>query len=162
VIRGDLDRGKTGELAFADVFKTLSLGISPADGSVGYPICRFGTPAVGLLAALELVASYPYSGVPGASGYVLVPAGLKFEYDTGRPPFDSADPLDLSKGRVTRITLAKDHAQLDDYAGANGQVIFDRAQGGFVGISPTDLVIVAASLYIAQFAAAAGVPRSCP
>jgi 5'-nucleotidase / UDP-sugar diphosphatase len=162
VVRADLNKGKSGTIAFGDVFRAFPLGISTIDGTVGYPLCRFAILGGELRAALEIVAGYAYSGAPGASGYFLVPAGLKFEYDTNRTPFTSSatalDFLDPSKGRVTKITLAKDHSNLDDYTGANGEVIWDVTAGGFVNSGdPTGLYVVTSSLYIAQFAAGVGV-----
>jgi 2',3'-cyclic-nucleotide 2'-phosphodiesterase (5'-nucleotidase family) len=158
VIRAELNRGKTGTVAFGDVYRALPLGISTGNGSVGYPLVRFGVLGAELKAALEVVAGYSYA-TDNAATYFLVPAGLKFEFDTSRPIFNPATPLDPNNGRVTKITLASNHAAPDTF----DKVIFDVAQGGFVGgYNVTSLMVVASNLYIAEFASSVGVKLKSP
>lgn len=115
VIRANVDKGKTGNFSFADVFRILPLGISPVDGTVGYPMTRFAVFPVELKAALEIMAGYAYQSEDTAT-YYLITGGLKAEYDTNRPAAaldDASKFLDPMYGRVTRITFASNHAMPD-------------------------------------------------
>lgn len=84
VFRGDLLKGKTGKLGFSDLFRAVSLGLSTADGSVGYPLVRFAAYPAEVRAALELTTSFAYLN-NNTSGFYLVAGGLRMEYDTSRP-----------------------------------------------------------------------------
>ncbi len=163
VIRADLQKGKTGNIAFGDIFRILPLGISTKDGTVGYPLCRFGVLAAELKAAMEVSAGASYTS-DNASEFFLEPSGIKVEYDTSRPMFNPAgSPIDPGNGRVTKITFAMDHtaAGIDTYPTAN--VIWDASQGGFVnGITPLTLYTITTSLYIASFANANGIDLKSP
>ena len=139
------------QLAFADVFSAVSLGASPG-GTIGYPLCRFSVYLAEVKAAFEVSAGLAYAGHPD---FYLVPSGFKFEYDTARAPFSSAgSALDPSNGRVTKMS----QASTADPDGPS-TVVFDASKGaGAWGAQgPLALVKVASNLYVASFAAVAGV-----
>ena len=139
------------QLSFADVFSAVSLGASPA-GTVGYPLCRFSVFLAEVKAAFEVSAGLAYAGHPD---FYLVPSGFKFDYDTARAPFDpSGSGIDPSNGRVTKIYRAK----TDDPDGP-ATVVFDASKGAgaWGAAGPLALVKVTANLYVASFAAVAGV-----
>jgi 5'-nucleotidase/UDP-sugar diphosphatase len=142
---------QSGQLSFADVFSAVSLGASPA-GTVGYPLCRFSVYMAEVKAAFEVSAGLAYAGHPD---FYLVPSGFKFEYDTSRAPFDSGGSgIDPTNGRVTKIS----QATTDDPDGPS-KVVFDASKGvaAWGAAGPLALVKVAANLYVASFAAVAGV-----
>lgn len=139
------------QLSFADVFSAVSLGASPA-GTIGYPLCRFSVYLAEVKAAFEVSAGLAYAGHPD---FYLVPSGFKFEYDTSRAPFSPAgSALDPTNGRVTKIY----QASTADPDGPS-TVVFDASKGAAAwgGNGPLSLVKVAANLYVASFAAVAGV-----
>ncbi|MDB4965975.1 MAG: Trifunctional nucleotide phosphoesterase protein YfkN [Myxococcales bacterium] len=157
VIRGDLPKGKTGQISFGDVFRVLPLGISSGNGSIGYPILRASLLLGELKAALEASASASYSS-QDLTGYFMVLGGAKYEFDTSRPPFNTAgNPLDPTNGRVTKITFATDHSKPDVF----DHVAFDVANGGFID-SPISFITVVTNLYVAQFATSFGIKLKKP
>ncbi len=154
-VRGDIVVGQTGVMSFADLFRIFPLGMNPVDGSIGYPLCRFYLWAIEVKAAFEVAAS---EGLIADAVY-LSPSGVRVEFDTDRPAFDFSNPFDPNNGRVTRILFDPDHTDgLDDFTPAN--YLFDLSQpdpwggplGGVVSLHP-----VVTSLYVASFAATAGV-----
>jgi 5'-nucleotidase/UDP-sugar diphosphatase len=152
VIRGNLPKGKTGKIAFGDVFRVLPLGISTGNGTVGYPLTRASLLLPELKAALEASASASYSS-QDLTGYFMVLGGAKYEFDTNRPVFNtSGNPLDPANGRVTKITFATDHTKPDVF----DHVAFDVANGGFID-PPLSFVNVVTNLYVAQFATSFGI-----
>jgi 5'-nucleotidase/UDP-sugar diphosphatase len=145
---------KSNNLGFGDIFAAVSLGISPADGSPGYPLCRFYVFLGEVKATFEVTAAFSYDT---DSDLFVVPSGFRFQYDTTRTEFSSAGSIsDVNNGRVTRI----DQLSAADLAAGNYEgtytTVWDVTKGGWQ-ISPATLVSVAASLYIADFAAVAGV-----
>ncbi|MGZ6124676.1 MAG: metallophosphoesterase [Myxococcales bacterium] len=155
-----------GKLGFGDVFRAVPLGASPASGTPGYPLCRFGIWLAEVKAAFEVSAGFAYTG--GHDDLFLVPAGFRFQYDTTRAPFNpSGDPFDRNNGRVTRIWQLKPAALgAGTYDGdANYDLKFDASLATPVapGVpagwldNPTKIVTAASSLYIATFATFAGV-----
>jgi 5'-nucleotidase/UDP-sugar diphosphatase len=159
-----------GKLGFGDVFRAVPLGASPASGTPGYPLCRFGVWLAEVKAAFEVSAGFAYTG---HDDLFLVPAGFRFEYDTARPAFNPAgDPLDRNNGRVTRIWQLKPEAlAAGTYDGdANYDLKFDASlstpaapglPAGWLD-NPIKIVTVGASLYIATFATFAGVSLKDP
>ena len=156
VIRANLDKGKTGVVSFADVFRILPLGRSPVDGSIGYPLCRFAIYPAYLKAALELAAGFAYTSDDASTNY-LVPSGIRVEYDTSRPIYDQVnDPLNPDNGRVRKIELAGDPTKPDE----GFTTIYDATMGGWLnGVTPIGgkYYVVATSYYIASFAKAKGI-----
>jgi hypothetical protein len=154
-----------GKLGFGDVFRAVPLGASPASGTPGYPLCRFGIWLAEVKAAFEVSAGFAYTG---HDDLFIVPAGFKFEYDTTRAAFNpGGDPFDRKNGRVTRIWQLKDAAlAAGTYDGdANYDLKFDASlsvpaapglPAGWLD-NPTRIVTAASSLYIATFATFAGV-----
>ena len=156
-VRADIAKGRTGTLSFADLFGALPLGVSPTDGTSGQPLVRFAIYAVELKAALEVSASYSYTSF-ATSDYFLVPAGVRYEYDTSRPPFDSNKPVgDPANGRITKITLASNHASVDTY----DTVLLDVANGGWA-VPKFQPYTVVSNLFVAKFAYVAGVTLRNP
>lgn len=161
-------KGQSGKLGFADLFAAVPLGGSPATGTPGYPLCRFGVFLAEVKAAFEVGAGYGYLD----DDLYLVPAGFKFQYDMTRPAYNaSGNPLSPSNGRVTKMWQLKS-AALDagTYDGdANYDLVFDASLDaahslpGYPGWAPSALgnplrlVRVATSYYIAAFASFAGV-----
>jgi 5'-nucleotidase len=155
-LRADLTKGKTGNIAFADIFRAVPLG-SSVDGTLGYPLCRTLLLGAELKAAFEVAAGYSYTTLD-ASDFYLAGGGIKVEYDTDRPIFDTTkSPIDPNNGRVTKLTLASDHTKPDMF----DKVIFDLSTGGWVG-SATDPYTVVGNLYVVQFAYVAGVTLKDP
>jgi hypothetical protein len=152
-VRGDIRRGQTGALSFADLYRIFPLGQNPVDGTAGYPLCRFYLFTVEIRAAFELAAS---TGLINDS-FFLSPSGVRVEFDTSREPFDLEDPFNTEKGRVTRITVDLDHS---DGVEDQDEVLYDVTRvdpfSGPLGESLT-LHPVTTSLYVASFASAAGV-----
>jgi len=156
VIRANLDKGKTGTVSFADVFRILPLGRSPVDGTIGYPLCRFAIYPIYLKAALELAAGFAYTSEDNSTNY-LVPAGLRVTYDTSRPVFDQVNsPTDPNNGRVRKIEVAANPNKPDE----GFTTIFDASTVGWdPGVPPLGgkYFVVATSYYIASFAKAKGI-----
>jgi 5'-nucleotidase len=166
-LRADLLKGKTGNIAFTDLFDILPLGLSPTDGSAGYSLTRFSVYPAELRAALELTTSYAYS-TDNASGFYLVTSGLKMEYDTSKAPFDFAgNALDPNNGRVTKIWLQTDHVTDPDafpatpiYDATNAVWVAGASKGWNPATVPdpfSALFTLVASQYIAEYAASQGV-----
>ncbi len=110
-LREGLQMGKTGTLAFADVFRVTPLGGSPITGTPGYPLCRYGLLLAEIKGALDLTTANLAQQSPSNSDFFVLAAGMKFEFDLSRKPFDpGGNPLDPNNGRVTKISIAHDHA----------------------------------------------------
>jgi 5'-nucleotidase / UDP-sugar diphosphatase len=158
-----LEKGRTGKLGFADVFRVVPLGASPS-GTPGYPLCRFGVFLAEVKAAFEVTAGFAYSG--GHEDFFLVPSGFRFEYDTSRPAFNAGgDPLDRNNGRVTKIwQLGAADLAAGNFDGTwvpEFDASLSTSAGGGLPPgwldNPLKIVPVAASLFIASFATVAGV-----
>jgi 5'-nucleotidase len=114
VIRDSLMAGKSGNLAVADVFRTIPLGIG-MDDTMGYPLVTCYVYASEIKKAMEIVASvYPLKG----SAYFLQVSGIKFTYNPYRVLFDRVtnvwigseeegyEPLDYSSSNKTLYRVA--------------------------------------------------------
>lgn len=114
-IREDLLRGKTGNIAVCDLFRTIPLGISRGDDSMGYPLITCYLHAHEIKKILEVVTSiYPRKG----NKYFLQVSGLKFKYNSNRVIFDRVtdirigneeegyQPLDYSESNKTLYRVA--------------------------------------------------------
>jgi hypothetical protein len=162
-----LEKGKTGNIGFADLFRVLPLGATPATtgpskATPGYPLCRFGIWLVELKAAFEVTAALA-TPVGGHDDLYLVPAGFKFEYDTSRPAFNSAGDLtDKNNGRVTKIYMQTSHDG-GNYDRAAGYVpVFDITTSAGWLAPPLMIVKTVATLYVATFATRAGIHLKNP
>jgi len=94
-IRADLLRGKTGKVALCDLFRTVPLGISRDDNSLGYPIITCYFHGHEIKKVLEVVTSiYPKKG----NKFFLQVSGVKFKYNPNRMLFD----------RVTDIAIGSE------------------------------------------------------
>jgi 5'-nucleotidase len=115
VIRDDLLKGETGRIAVCDLFRTVPLGLSRGDGSMGYPIVTCYLYAHEIKSILEVSTSiYPKKG----SNFFLQVSGLKFKYNPNRLIFDRVTdillgseeegykPLDYSKSNRALYRLA--------------------------------------------------------
>lgn len=99
IIRNALSKGKTGNLAVCDIFKTFPLGIgfTDADDLIGYPIVTVYVTAEEIKKALEVLTTVaPLKG----NSYFLQVSGLKFTYNPRRMLFD----------RVTGIWLGDENS----------------------------------------------------
>lgn len=142
-----LASGKTQQLSFDDLFAAVSLGASPVNGTLGYPLCRFAIILGQLKATLEATLTLAYDG---NTDFYLVPAGFKFVYDLGRLP----------NNRVIQIYRTSTHAgnTYDTYDASS--LLYDNT---IVGTSPgwiadpTSKVVTTATLYVASFASVEGV-----
>jgi 5'-nucleotidase/UDP-sugar diphosphatase len=147
VVRAGLLKGKTGEISVADAFNVVPLGVSPANGTAGYPLVR------AYVSLLEFRAVVEFSLALSATNddFDLGFSGIKVEFDKSRPAAEKlVDIFDPSKGQVMRISLDTDHSNgLDQY----DQVLYDRAAS--IGDDGRLLSVVTSS-YIAQFAGDAG------
>jgi 5'-nucleotidase len=115
VIRDDLLKGKTGIIAVCDLFRTIPLGVSRGDSSMGYPVVTCYLYAHEIKKVLEVSTSiYPKKG----SKYFLQVSGLKFKYNPNRVIFDRVTdirmgseeegykPLDYSRSNRTLYRVA--------------------------------------------------------
>jgi 5'-nucleotidase / UDP-sugar diphosphatase len=151
-VRGDIIKGKTGEMTIADLYRVFPLGMNPVDGSIGYPLCHFYIWKVEIKGAFEVAVSQGLI----ADSVFMSPSGLKVEFDTSRPAADLTPTalLDPQNGRVTKMTLDTTDDNVDNY----DTVIFDlSATDPWINGDPTQLFPVATSLYVASFAGSAGV-----
>jgi 5'-nucleotidase len=107
VIRDDLIKGKTGQVAVCDLFRTVPLGISRGDGRMGYPIITCYLHAHEIKKVLEVVTSiYPKKG----NKFFLQVSGVRFKYNPNRMIFD----------RVTDIFIGSEEGYLPlDYSPSN-------------------------------------------
>lgn len=140
-----LGQGKTHQLSFDDLFSAVPLG-SSVNGTLGYPLCRFGIFLAEVKAAFEVTLRLAYAG---DSDLYLVPAGFKFEYDLSRPAND----------RVFRIYQTSTHAgnTYDTYDATS--LVYDRSTSTSPGwlVSSSTLVRATSNLYVATFASLVGV-----
>jgi 5'-nucleotidase / UDP-sugar diphosphatase len=155
-VRDDILVGRTGALSYADLYRVLPLGMSPVDGSIGYPLTRFYIYTAELKAAFEVGVSLGYL----QDSLFLGASGIHIEYDTSRPPQvlnTEIAALDPNNGRITRILMDVDH---EDGTDNPTVVLFDLNRtnpwDSEVGNAFT-LHPVVTSLYIASFADTAGV-----
>jgi len=112
ITRDQIWVGYDGVISFADAFRIHPLGISPiTHATPGFPLTYFAVPAIMVRAMLDITADA--YGSPDAADTFLIPSGLCFWYDLSRPAFDPSDPFNANKGRVTTITIAPDHTNLN-------------------------------------------------
>ena len=115
VIRDDLLRGKTGNIAVCDLFRTIPLGFSRGDDTMGYPLITCYLYAHEIKKILEVLTSlYPKKG----DKFFLQVSGLKFKYNPHRVIFDRVTdiwmgseeegykPLDYSKSNKSLYRVA--------------------------------------------------------
>ncbi|HRS83235.1 MAG TPA: bifunctional UDP-sugar hydrolase/5'-nucleotidase [Smithellaceae bacterium] len=123
VIRDDLLRGKTGQVGFGDLFRTIPLGIG-VDDTMSYPLVSFYLYGYELKRALEILTTV--RPLKSNNDYFLQLSGLRFTYNPRRVPFD----------RVTAVEIGSEEEgyQPLDYSASN-----------------TRLYRVAANIYNATF-----------
>jgi len=128
VIRDDLLRGKTGMIAVCDLFRTIPLGFSRGDDTMGYPLITCYFYAHEIKKTMEVVTSiYPKKG----SNFFLQVSGMKFRYNPNRVIFD----------RVTDIWIGSEEEgyQALDYSESNRNLyriatnIYNATFLGYVG-----------------------------
>jgi 5'-nucleotidase len=108
MIRDDLLRGKTGKVAVCDLFRTVPLGFSRGDDTMGYPLITCYFYAHEIKKTMEVVTSiYPKKG----SNFFLQVSGMRFRYNPNRVIFD----------RVTDIWIGSEEEgyQALDYSESN-------------------------------------------
>ncbi len=95
VIRDDLLKGKTGEMAVCDLFRAVPLGFSRDEESMGYPLITCYLYGHEIKKILEVVTSiHPVKG----NKFFLQVSGLRFKYNPNRMIFD----------RVTEVSLGSE------------------------------------------------------
>jgi 5'-nucleotidase len=128
VIRDDLLRGKTGKVAVCDLFRTIPLGFSRGDDTMGYPLITCYFYAHELKKTMEVLTSiYPRKG----STFFLQVSGMRFKYNPNRVIFD----------RVTDIRLGSEEEGYKslDYSESNKNLyrfatnIYNATFLGYVG-----------------------------
>ncbi len=115
VIRDDLLKGKTGDVAVCDLFRTVPLGFSRGDESMGYPLITCYLYGHEIKKILEVVTSIrPIKG----NKFFLQVSGVKFKYNPNRMLFDRVTevaigseeegylPLDYSESNKTLYRVA--------------------------------------------------------
>ncbi len=115
VIRDDLLRGRTGNIAVCDLFRTIPLGFSRGDDTMGYPLITSYLYAHEIKKMMEVLASiYPRKG----NKFFLQVSGLRFKYNPNRVIFDRVtdiwigseeegyQPLDYSKSNKNLYRVA--------------------------------------------------------
>jgi len=106
LIRDDLIKGRTGKVALCDLFRTIPLGISRGDDSMGYPIITFYLHGHEMKKILEVVTSiYPKKG----NKFFLQVSGVKFKYNPNRMIFDRV--TDISIGSEEEGYLPLDYSK---------------------------------------------------
>lgn len=144
-IRGDLLAGATGTLAFADVFRMVSLGADPWELSPGYPLVNADLLLAELRAAYEQTLQMSFLN----NDYFLGAAGLEVEWNPTRPAWSATDPG--GPGWITRFAL-------DD--GTTETPLYDVSINPTTGwlVDPTTTYIpVVTTLLVASFADQMGV-----
>ena len=141
VIRDDLLRGKTGNIAVCDLFRTIPLGFSRGDDTMGYPLITCYFYAHEIKKTVEVVTSiYPRKG----SNFFLQVSGMRFKYNPNRVIFDRVtdiwtgsedegyQPLDYSESNKNLYRIATNiyNATFLGYVG--------RFTYGILGIVPKD------------------------
>ena len=113
VIRDPIVKGKAGQIAVCDAFRSIPLGIGFDEAeTMGYPLVTFYIYPSELKKALEIVTSiYPLKG----SDYFLQASGVRFSYNPHRMIFD----------RITEIWLGNEEAGYKklDYSTSNGTLL---------------------------------------
>ncbi len=156
VVRASIFKGKTGNITFGDVFRVLPLGRSPIDGTLGFSIAYAAIPLAAIRGAAELTASLSYAN-DNASNRFVVPAGMQFEYDTSRTPYDFTNdaPTSPTVGRVTKISYSSTHTEVYD------KVLWD-TNAAAPGVQPPynalSMFNVVADLQLILFAKGFGIP----
>jgi 5'-nucleotidase len=113
VIRDPVVKGKTGEIAVCDAFRSIPLGIGfDETETMGYPLITFYLYPSELKKALEILTSiYPLKG----SDYFLQASGVRFSYNPNRMIFD----------RITEIWLGNEESGYEklDYSASNDRLL---------------------------------------
>jgi 5'-nucleotidase len=115
VIRDDLLSGKTGNVAVCDLFRTVPLGFSRGDDTMGYPLITCYFYAHEIKKTMEVLTSiYPRKG----SNFFLQVSGMRFKYNPNRVIFDRVtdiwtgsedegyQPLDYSESNKNLYRIA--------------------------------------------------------
>jgi 5'-nucleotidase/UDP-sugar diphosphatase len=92
MIRDDLFGGKTGQVAVCDLFRTVPLGFSRGDDTMGYPLITCYFYAHEIKKTMEVITSiYPKKG----SNFFLQVSGMKFKYNPNRVIFDRVTDIGI-------------------------------------------------------------------
>jgi len=113
VIRDNIVKGETGNVAVCDAFRTIPLGIGFDDEqTMGYPLITFYLYPSELKKGLEILTSiYPLKG----TDYFIQVSGVKFTYNPNRMLFD----------RVTEIWMGDEETgyEILDYSNGNSKLL---------------------------------------
>ncbi|MFA6034909.1 MAG: 5'-nucleotidase C-terminal domain-containing protein, partial [Myxococcota bacterium] len=150
IMRDGIWVGNSGKVTFTDLFRVLPLGISPVNGTPGYPLTKFYVAPIELKAVLEqTTTSY---GTPDNANTFMVTSGLCFWYDTSRKAFDPAKILDPTNGRITKIAMATNHQKLDEC-----DTVVYTLENGWDSVKTPQLFSVTVDYFLLMFASGAGV-----
>jgi len=121
--RDTLWKGQKGDISLADIFRILSLGASPTDGTLAHPMILVGLSRDELKGLLELTGmSYLRED---SVDYYTLPAGMYLEFN----PSLITDPT--APNSITKIRYA--HAANNDVC--DGDVLYDSTKttnGGYL------------------------------
>ncbi|MBU2646972.1 bifunctional metallophosphatase/5'-nucleotidase [bacterium] len=110
VIRDDILKGETGQVAVSDLFRTVPLGIG-WDGTMSYPLVSIYITAPELKKAFEVLTTvYPMKG----SDYFLQQSGAKIVYNPYRMLFDRVTQVFIEdeKGNYQPLDYSDDNPRL--------------------------------------------------
>ena len=149
-VRSELLRGATGQISFADAFRVVPLGVSPVDGSPGYPLVRVKMP----VGALRLLLEFTQGIGQTDDSFDLTTGGVVADYDCSRAPIMTvAEAFNAANGRIMKLWMDSDPS--DGYEQFD-KLVWDRANPPS-SVLGGDLYVVVTSIYIAQIMANKGV-----
>ena len=142
VVRDGLFIGLGPTLSTADLFRVVPLGLSPQEGTPGFPLVDFYITAEELKRAFEVGLGL---GTTSDSFWLGV-SGARIEYDPSRTPFDQVTKIEL-------VALTETDATADTTA-AYDAPLYDVNTGGFT--DPDVLVRISSNTYVTLFSSGLG------
>ncbi|WKD49748.1 bifunctional metallophosphatase/5'-nucleotidase [Microbulbifer spongiae] len=139
LIRDDLIAGESGVQSVSDIFRLQPLGIGP-DDQPGYPLMKIWMTAKEIRGLME-VMSFAYM-IKGNDYYPHF-SGLRFIYNTLRPPLDRITSIELGSDELGYVPLdLSDDSKLfsfsaSSYVGSFARTISELSYG-LVNIVPKD------------------------
>jgi 2',3'-cyclic-nucleotide 2'-phosphodiesterase (5'-nucleotidase family) len=151
-IRTQILKGKTGSITVADAFRAVPLGLSPFDGTPGYPLVRVKIP----IGAVRVLFEFTSGRGPESSSYDLTGGAIVAEMDCSRDPITSvAQAFDPSKGRVMKLWMDADQSDgLEQF----DTLVWDRDNQPAGSVLSGQTYVMVTTNYIAQVMAASAVP----
>ncbi|MFH1263884.1 MAG: metallophosphoesterase [Pseudomonadota bacterium] len=131
-LRESLVRTRGNGLSLPDAFISTPLGVGP-DGLLGYPIAKYCLTLGEIKAMIE--ATTCSQGLAN-NDYMMDLSGLRVVFDSSAPPMS----------RIRKLTLYRKTNESD-----RGTVLYDSRRGYRNGYSPSSLLSVSTTTYIAGF-----------